>query len=216
MDITFGDYLRALITADADLVPDDPKRYRLAFIEAFRERGIYPLDVRTLSEDSLRWRRLPDEEWRKIKVLIPSPNTLRTMAYSYEARQALVGQLLTEKSEIVALLAKDRFDKAEERFLQTMWPAGGQDQGDKNEPDRRQRYLLSQVFAVFLHQFITHRVRSLKTGRDSNPGKIGRDAPGTRPPVAPRRGDAFGGSRRPAQPCELGRTGARRPNCSSS
>lgn len=56
-DLTFGDYLRALITLDSGLFPDDPLRYRVALIEAFRARGIYPLDVRTLSEDSLRWRR---------------------------------------------------------------------------------------------------------------------------------------------------------------
>lgn len=60
LDITFGDFLRALITADADLVPHDPRRYRVAFIEAFRKWGIYPRDVRTLSEESLRWSSLPD------------------------------------------------------------------------------------------------------------------------------------------------------------
>ncbi len=54
-DLTYGDYLRALITADADLVPDDPLRYRVAIIDAFRKWGIYPRDVRTLSEESLRW-----------------------------------------------------------------------------------------------------------------------------------------------------------------
>ena len=54
-DITFGEFLRALITADADLVPDDDRRYRVAFIEAFRKWGIYPRDVRTLSEETLRW-----------------------------------------------------------------------------------------------------------------------------------------------------------------
>ncbi len=54
-DITFGEYLRALITADSDLVPDDTRHYRVAFIEAFRKWGIYPRDVRTLSEESLRW-----------------------------------------------------------------------------------------------------------------------------------------------------------------
>ncbi len=55
VDLTFGEYLRALITADADLVPDDDLGYRVAFIEAFRYRGIYPRDVRTLSVESLRW-----------------------------------------------------------------------------------------------------------------------------------------------------------------
>lgn len=55
VDLTFGEYLRALITADMDLMPQDQHKYRVAFIEAFRRRGIYPDDVRTLSEDSLRW-----------------------------------------------------------------------------------------------------------------------------------------------------------------
>ncbi|MEZ5302363.1 MAG: hypothetical protein R3F11_17280 [Verrucomicrobiales bacterium] len=52
MDLTFGDYLRALITADMDTVPDDDRNYRVAFIQAFRSRGIYPDDVRTLSPGS--------------------------------------------------------------------------------------------------------------------------------------------------------------------
>lgn len=55
VDINFGDYLRAIITADVDLVPDDDRGYRIAFIEAFRRRGIYPRDVRALSTESLRW-----------------------------------------------------------------------------------------------------------------------------------------------------------------
>jgi subtilisin family serine protease len=55
-DLTFGEYLRALITADHDLVEDDDLHYRVAFIEAFRRRGIYPRDLRTLSEESLLWR----------------------------------------------------------------------------------------------------------------------------------------------------------------
>ncbi|WP_269529122.1 S8 family serine peptidase [Anaeromyxobacter dehalogenans] len=56
VDLTFGEYLRALVTADRDLVPDDDLGYRLAFVEAFRRRAIYPRDVRTLSEDALLWR----------------------------------------------------------------------------------------------------------------------------------------------------------------
>ena len=56
IDIRFGDYLRAMITADVDSVPDDRLRYRTAIIEAFQRRGIYPDDVRTLSEQSLVWR----------------------------------------------------------------------------------------------------------------------------------------------------------------
>jgi hypothetical protein len=56
VDLTFGEYLRALLTADRDLVPYDDLGYRVAFIEAFRRRAIYPRDVRALSEESLAWR----------------------------------------------------------------------------------------------------------------------------------------------------------------
>lgn len=55
VDITFGDYLRALITADFDVMPEDERNYRVAIVEAFRSWGIYPEDVRTLSIESLRW-----------------------------------------------------------------------------------------------------------------------------------------------------------------
>ena len=55
VDLTFGEYLRGLITADSDLVSDDKYNYRVAFVEAFRRRGIYPQDLETLSVDTLRW-----------------------------------------------------------------------------------------------------------------------------------------------------------------
>ena len=55
VDLFFGEYLRALITADTDLVPYDKLGYRTAFIEAFRSRGIYPSDVKHLSPGSLIW-----------------------------------------------------------------------------------------------------------------------------------------------------------------
>lgn len=54
-DITFGSYLRALITADLDIAPEDETGYRVALIEAFRARGIFPSRVNTLSVESLRW-----------------------------------------------------------------------------------------------------------------------------------------------------------------
>jgi hypothetical protein len=58
-DISFGSYLRALITADLDIAPEDENGYRLALIEAFRARGIFPDRVNTLSVESLRWNK-PD------------------------------------------------------------------------------------------------------------------------------------------------------------
>ncbi|TGE25348.1 hypothetical protein E5K00_09220 [Hymenobacter aquaticus] len=56
VDITFGEYLRAIITADVDLVRDDEQDYRLAFIDAFRRRGIYPTGIKTLSVESLQYK----------------------------------------------------------------------------------------------------------------------------------------------------------------
>ena len=53
--ITFGDYLRALVTADHDLNPDDPYAYRLAFLESFRQWGIHPEGMRSMSLESLLW-----------------------------------------------------------------------------------------------------------------------------------------------------------------
>jgi hypothetical protein len=56
VDMTFGGFLRALITADYEFSSSRGREQRVAFIRAFRAWGIYPRDVTTLSEDSLRWR----------------------------------------------------------------------------------------------------------------------------------------------------------------
>jgi hypothetical protein len=53
--ITFGDYLRAIVTADFDMYPADVENWRLAFIESFREWGIAPRGIRSMAEDSLLW-----------------------------------------------------------------------------------------------------------------------------------------------------------------
>jgi hypothetical protein len=79
VDITFGEYLRGLITADYDMSPADPLGYRIAMVESFRRHGIYPANVRNLSEESLFWRPPAEESgldaffanperWSKIKA----------------------------------------------------------------------------------------------------------------------------------------------------
>ena len=55
VDITYGDYLRAIITADAELLADDNRNYRIAFIDAFRKRGIYPEGITNLSVETLAY-----------------------------------------------------------------------------------------------------------------------------------------------------------------
>jgi len=77
-DITFGDYLRGLISADLDIAPEDENGYRVALIEAFRARGIFPDRVTTLSVDSLRWSRPEFSQKQQksfdylVKMLTPS------------------------------------------------------------------------------------------------------------------------------------------------
>ena len=68
IDITFGDYLQALITADTDLSPEDNNGYRVALIDAFRAWGIFPDRVKTLSVYSLRWFP-PDLTTKEIKAM---------------------------------------------------------------------------------------------------------------------------------------------------
>ena len=68
VDLTFGEYLRAIITADHDLVPEDPLCYRVAVAQAFRKRGIVPENSLSMAPDSLLWEApnpadLPTEEY---------------------------------------------------------------------------------------------------------------------------------------------------------
>ena len=58
VDVTFGDFLRAVVTADRELSPEDPTGQRAALIEAFRRRGIYASGVRSSAEESLLWDRV--------------------------------------------------------------------------------------------------------------------------------------------------------------
>lgn len=55
VDITFGDYLRAILTAHLDFEPIDRDGVRDAFMDAFRLRGIYPDAAFGFSEESLFW-----------------------------------------------------------------------------------------------------------------------------------------------------------------
>jgi hypothetical protein len=62
--IELGEYLRAMVTADAVLAPVDHFGLREALIDAFRVRAIVPRYVLSLTEESLLWgppqRSLPD------------------------------------------------------------------------------------------------------------------------------------------------------------
>jgi hypothetical protein len=55
VDITFGDFLRAIVTVSRDLDPADDDGVRDALMEAFRMRGIYSESASFYSEDALSW-----------------------------------------------------------------------------------------------------------------------------------------------------------------
>ena len=80
VDINFGDYLRALITADNDLVSDDRYNYRIAVIEAFRRRGIYPTDIRTLAEESMLWNKPTPKQQEIFKKVFTDESRMRELA----------------------------------------------------------------------------------------------------------------------------------------
>ncbi len=73
VDVTFGDFLRAMVTADTEMSPDDETGQRAALIEGFRLRGIYPVGVQSLAQESLVWSpadsSLPPLRWEPTELL---------------------------------------------------------------------------------------------------------------------------------------------------
>lgn len=55
VDVTFGDVVRAIVTSDRKLYPNDPANLRGILVEAMRRRGIYPERVASLAVDELVW-----------------------------------------------------------------------------------------------------------------------------------------------------------------
>jgi hypothetical protein len=55
VDPTFGDVVRAIVTADRVLFPDDAGHLRGTLVEALRRRGIHPPRVTSLADAALTW-----------------------------------------------------------------------------------------------------------------------------------------------------------------
>ena len=82
VDITFGDFLRALITVSLDFKPDD-RGVRQALMQAFRARGIYPESARFFSEDALSWwQPLADDALPPVVARVADPETGREDDYA--------------------------------------------------------------------------------------------------------------------------------------
>lgn len=119
VDLTFGEFLRAVITADRDVVADDDLNYRVAFLQAFRRRGIYPRDVRTLSVESLLWKGPEDDEHHPSAEL--EGLLIETRAFSEE-------NIYTDSREAAfKLQRKMRWQIHERLKAHFQSPAGGRD-----------------------------------------------------------------------------------------
>jgi hypothetical protein len=79
VDVTFGDFLRAALTADQDLHPVDTHGVRDAFMQAFRLRGIVAEGARSFSEESLFWPKVREKVLPPVTGLqFGDPNGLTT------------------------------------------------------------------------------------------------------------------------------------------
>ena len=82
VDIDFGSYLRALMTADLTQVDEDRFNYRTAFLESFRKLDLLPENLRTVSIETLKLPMPPKND--------PDPNILtRTPSWLAEAVRIL-------------------------------------------------------------------------------------------------------------------------------
>ncbi len=101
VEVTFGDYLRALVTADFDMTAKDRLGYRVALIESFRRWGILPRGLRTLSEEQLRWpfARMQDfEGWSALTEVAKQIRTKITETLYVRDRRVLF-EMLHEAQE---------------------------------------------------------------------------------------------------------------------
>jgi hypothetical protein len=97
VDVTFGDYLRAIITADFDLFPDDERGYRTAIIESFSAWGIVPEGIGAISVDTLLWPSLQD--------VLDDSNALR--GESETSLSADLGTLIENPSAILEWIKRE-------------------------------------------------------------------------------------------------------------
>jgi len=106
VDMTFGQYLRAVITADKDLVPDDTWAYREAWVDAFRRYKIFPNSVADLSEESLLWRTPQQFE---LNVEIPRIDRLAFAELKFDGDPAIPadkGELKRQACELGNIVTK--------------------------------------------------------------------------------------------------------------
>jgi hypothetical protein len=99
VDMELCEYLRALITADAEIVPDDRWGYREALMRAFRRRRLFPGHVGFMTEGAVKWA-APDPE-----VVIPDLAFSRLRFDGDPARAADVHELRRQAEALGAFVS---------------------------------------------------------------------------------------------------------------
>jgi len=99
VDMELCEYLRALITADVELVPDDRWGYREALMRAFRRRRLFPGHVEFMTEGAVKWD-APDPA-----VVIPDLAFSRLRFDGDPARAADAGELRRQAEALGAFVS---------------------------------------------------------------------------------------------------------------
>lgn len=139
VDVTFGDFLRAMITADFELVPQDEFDCRGAMIEAFRLRAIYPDGVTSLAEESLLW--------ENVETRLPALDiTMRD----------LIGQVFTQTVRAIDVPLDASISDAEDPHTEF----SQEEAGEAYELD------VNRELAVALHRYAMENAHALGLSRD--------------------------------------------------
>lgn len=109
-DVTFGDVLRAIVTADYTIDPKDADGMRAALVEALRKRGIYPAQVANLSDQGLMW---------------PEPRNELNLNASHHAAEAVFRKVVARYPVDKNVTEKVRAlsEKAWDRIWESTWDA---------------------------------------------------------------------------------------------
>jgi hypothetical protein len=117
VDVSFGDYLRAIITADHDLYPEDEHNYRVAVIEAFLAWGIVPRGMPIVSVETLLWPTMRD-----------AAADFRATAKSLSDLEGELGLMLSRPLQMLERIKqrKDLHDSEGRKFIKRLDEAAGE------------------------------------------------------------------------------------------
>ena len=156
VDVTFSDYLRAIVTSDRELFPADANGIRAALIEGFRRRGIYPTGSASLAERSIQFDRIP-EDWfpwtpgdskSSISGLLLEPELMLEVAQEFDRRAAMRFKTI------------DKFNDEEDAFVDSVESSVEAKAASSSSADVADRQAMS------LHRFAKAHARRLALDKD--------------------------------------------------